>query len=101
MKKKLSFSKGNKSSAFSKSRGCNGKQLSLQLCFKITSQIVLLRGARFSFLSSLPGSATCIKWSVIHLEASTKFVFVSGDRSIHMLNGVCKPVSKEGVDSTS
>ena len=93
MKKKLSFSKGNKSSAFLKSRGCNGKQLSLQLCFKMTSQIVLLRGARFSFLSSLPGSA--VKWSVIHLEASTKFVCVS------MLNGVCKPVSMEEVGFTS
>ena len=43
--KQISFHKENQSSAFLKSRGCNGEQLSLQFCLSMTSQIDLLRSS--------------------------------------------------------
>ena len=43
--KPIPFKKEYKSSAFLKSRGCNGEQLSLQVCLIMTSQIDLLRSS--------------------------------------------------------
>ena len=43
--KHIPFHKENQSSAFLKSRECNGEQLSLQFCLSMMSQIDLLRSS--------------------------------------------------------